>query len=351
MPASTFLSIPVRTSLALLLAAAAGAAHAEVVYHAREVIGPDGTFLFPTAMNNAGSVAGWTGDDAQTALHGSFTLKARGAYASFQPFGARSSEIYGINDLGDTVGYAMSAPRDMAYFKPAGKEPIALFAPDGKAMASYADVVNNSGVVAGMYITADDRRHAFAWKAGALTKLPSLGGRTTYVSAINASGEIAGGSKADTGNNHAVKWVNGVLIDLGGLGYTHNFGDHAYAINDAGWVAGYCSVANFQISGCIWHDGVIDELPPLVAGSWSEVRAINNSNVAVGRAGYPNSGGHAVIWTNGVISDLNKQVNLPASMTLEVAHAINNKGRILAYGFDTALLRQRHFVLSPITTP
>ena len=79
MPALT-LSIPVRTSLALLLSVA-GAAHAEVAYHAREVIGPDCTFVFPNAMNNAGSVAGRTCDPDQNILHDSFILKALSAYA------------------------------------------------------------------------------------------------------------------------------------------------------------------------------------------------------------------------------------------------------------------------------
>jgi len=350
MPAMTR-SITVRASLALLLAVA-GAAHAAAAYRAREVLGPAGAPpVWPYAMNNTGSVAGHADDPNNAPLRDSFILKARGAYTQFQPFGATYSVAYGINDLGDTVGYAMNSPQDMAFLKPAGKAAIALFPSDGPALGSYAWAVNASGVVAGSFVTADDRQHAFSWKAGVVTELPSLGGRFTYAGAINASGVIAGGSnRVRQAGTHAVKWVNGVPTDLGGLGYTDVAGDGAHAINDAGWVAGYCAVANFQTHGCVWHDGVIDELPPLVAGSWSDVYAINNSNVAVGRAGYPSSTGHAVIWTNGVISDLNKQVKLPTGVTLEMAQSINDKGQILAYGFDTVQRRVRHFVLIPVAT-
>ncbi len=346
MPAMTR-STPVRTCLALLLAVA-GAAHAAAVYRAREVLGPaGGPPVSPAAINNAGSIAGSTDDDSNNA--NSFILKAHGAYTWFRPLGATYSKTYGINDLGDAVGYAMNSPRDMAFLKPAGKPAIALFPSDGTATGSYAWGVNASGVVTGSFLTADGHQHAFSWKEGVVTELPSLGGKFTYAGAINASGVIAGGSRRIRyPSTHAVKWVNGVLIDLGGLGYTDLGGDGALAINDAGWVAGFCTVANLQVHGCVWHDGVIDELPPLVADSWSEVSAINNSNVAVGRAGHPSSTGHAVIWTSGVISDLNKLVKLPTGVTLEAAQSINDKGQILAYGFDTVQRRVRHFVLNPV---
>lgn len=343
-------SIAVRASLALLLAIA-GAAHAAAAYRAREVLGPVGSPpVWPYAMNNTGSVAGHTDDPNNAFLNDSFILNARRGYAQFQPFGAAYSRTYGINDLGDTVGYAMNSPGDMAFYKPAGKAAIALF-PADDTIGSYAWDVNTSGVVTGSFVTADYRQHAFRWEAGVLTELPALGGRFTYAAAINAAGVIAGGSnRVRKSGKHAVKWVNGVLIDLGGLGYTDAYGDGALAINDAGWVAGYCSVANFLTHGCVWHDGVIDELPPLVAGSWSEALDINNSNVAVGRAGYPSSTDRAVIWTNGVISDLNEQVKLPTGVTLGTAQSINDKGQILAYGFDTVQGRVRHFVLIPVAT-
>lgn len=343
----------VRASLALLLAAA-GAAQAEPAYRAHEVLAPEGgPPLRPYAINNTGSVAGNTEDPDNYLLKDSFTLRPRGPYVSFQPFGATYSQAYGINDLGDIVGYAMQPTNDMAYLKPAGQPAIALFPADGSVIGSYAWGVNASRQVVGNFVTADNHHHAFSWKDGVVTQLPSLGGKFDYAGAVNASGVIAGGSRrlSRRAHNHAVKWVNGALVDLGGLGYTDVGGDGTYAINDAGWVAGYCSVANFQIHGCLWHDGVIDDLPPLVAGSWGEVRAINNHKVAVGRAGDPNSLDHAVIWKNGVVSDLNQQVALPAGVVLEVAQSINDKGRILAQGYDRLQDRERHFVLVPVATP
>lgn len=353
MPALT-LSIPVRTSLALLLAVAAGAAHAEVVYRAREVLGPaEGSPVWAYALNNTGSVAGNTDDRAWGAPRDSFILKARGgsaSYTAFQPLGATYSETYGINDLGDTVGYAMTPSGDTAFLKPSGKEAIALFRDDDRVVGSYASAVNASRVVTGDVVMTNGHRHAFVWKAGVATRLPSLGGKVTFANAINASGVVAGASVRN-GRSHAIKWVRGVRIDLGGLGYTDQTGDWAAAINDAGWVAGFCAVANYESSGCVWHDGMIDELPPLVPGSSSQALDINNSNVVVGFASIPFSRGAAVIWTNGVITDLNTLVKLPAGLALDAAQSINDKGQILAYGVDPVQQRVRHFVLVPVTTP
>lgn len=202
----------------------------------------------------------------------------------------------------------------------------------------------------GDVVMTNGHRHAFVWKAGVATRLPSLGGKVTFANAINASGVVAGASVRN-GRSHAIKWVKGVRIDLGGLGYTDQTGDWAAAINDAGWVAGFCAVANYESSGCVWHDGVIDELPPLVPGSSSQALDINNSNVVVGFASIPFSLGAALIWKNGVISDLNTLVKLPAGFTLEAAQSINDKGQILAYGVDPVQQRVRHFVLVPLTTP
>lgn len=344
-------SIPVRAGLALLLAWSA-VAHAAPAYRAHEVLGPaDGPPVTPTAMNNKGRVAGYVNDPADWRLRKSFTLKASGAYKEFEAFDSDNTTTDGMNDLGDTVGYAMHSPGDMAFFKPAGQPAIALFPTDGE-VASYAWAVNASGMVVGNFVKADDRQYAFSWKDGVVTELPSLGGRRSYAGSVNASGVIAGGSlrKARWGeivHFHAVKWVDGVLIELPGLGYTDVTGDGAHAVNDAGWVAGYCAAANFQSHGCIWHDGVVDDLPPLVEGSWGLIRSINNSNVAVGRAGYPATTGHAVIWKNGVISDLNQQAQLPVGLSLETALTINDKGQILAYGYDSMEQRTRYFVLVP----
>jgi probable HAF family extracellular repeat protein len=203
--------------------------------------------------------------------------------------------------------------------------------------------------VVGTYYSPDYVAHAFAWSAGVLTKLPSLGGKRTVAVAVNDAGVIIGVSHLPrTQGGHAVKWVDGVLVDLGGLGYTNYYGDATYAINTAGWIAGSCATEGNNPRGCIWHDGVIDELSTL-DGPWSVAYGINDHNVVVGRSAYPNTAGHAVIWKKGVIADLNELVVLPDDVVLQQANAINAKGQILVYGYGGG--RERWFVLAPVGTP
>ena len=330
-------------ALALLLAASF-AAHAAPAYVAHEVLGPGGLKgLIPNALNDAGTVGGQTGGWKPS---DGFLLKAGGGYTTFEAFAPGFTTVWGLNAQGDAAGFSQTDLGDKAFLKPRGKAPIDLFERESGALGSYAYDVNANDVVVGTFYSPDYVAHAFSWTAGVLKKLPSLGGTRTVAVAVNDAGVIAGISHLPrTQGGHAVKWVDGVLVDLGGLGYTNFYGDETYDINTAGWIAGSCATAGNNPRGCIWHDGVIDELSTLEGGTWSVAYGINDHNVVVGRAAYPNTAGHAVIWKKGAIADLNELVALPDQVVLQQADAINAKGQILVYGFGVG--GERWFVLVP----
>ena len=333
-----------------LLLAAAFTAHAAPAYVAHEVLGPDGLQgLVPQAMNGAGTVCGQT---TMSSPAESFILKAGGGYTTYEAIGPDFSVAMALNDHGDTAGYGFTDHDSEAYVKPHGKDPIVLFKPGFGNTNSYAFGMNLGGTVVGRYDTPDNVTHAFSWTKGQVTTLPGLGGKWTWATAVNNAGVAVGITHLPrTQGSHAVKWENGVMTDLGGLGYTNYYGDVPYDINDAGTAVGYCSIVAATSIPCVWHDGQVDTLPTLVDGLWAIAYAINNHDTVVGRAAYYDGvqhAEHAVIWKKGAISDLNDLVALPPGFTLNWAIDINDKGQVLAYGYDGNLAR--YFVLAPVAT-
>jgi probable HAF family extracellular repeat protein len=300
----------------------------------------------PKALNDAGTISGQT---AAFEPADAFMLTAAGDYSQFDPFGHEFSVATSLNAQGDTVGYSFTSQLSKSWIKPHGKAAIELFE-DGHGMVdSYAVAVNSNDVVVGTFERGFGRSLPFSWSNGQVTTLPTLGDNEAWPVAINDAGVIAGMSYVGFARgSHVVKWVDGVISDLGGLGYTAKYGDKAYSINAAGWIAGYCSTALGVPVGCVWHDGAIDRLSTLNT-SWSIAFGINDNGIVVGASGVTVNSNHAAIWKNGVIADLNDLTELPEGVVLERANAINNKGEILVAGSHG--LMNLDFLLVPAGTP
>ena len=83
-----------------------------------------------------------------------------------------------------------------------------------------------------------------------------------------------------------------------------------------------------------WVNGVISDLGALDATSRSFARGVNELGQVVGLSDTATNpqynAGHAFLWENGVMIDLNKAVtNLPADVDLQSADAINDAGWIV----------------------
>jgi probable HAF family extracellular repeat protein len=121
-----------------------------------------------------------------------------------------------------------------------------------------------------------------------MTDLGTLGGNTeaTQAFAINNAGHIAGTSPPAGGFPHAVLWRDDEIVDLGTLGGTDSY---AYGINRFDQIV-----------------GTSDTLPPRFSLFF-----------------------HAFLWERDRLSDLNTRViNLPPDVTLQFANAINDRGQI-----------------------
>jgi probable HAF family extracellular repeat protein len=201
-------------------------------------------------------------------------------------------------------------------------QPVSLGANGGSVSNAYA--VNNSGTVVGFTdVPGQWKNHAFA--GGPRNDIGTLGGRGSAALGINDKGQVVGVSNiatdppapASTGSyltfepGHAFLYQNGKMQDLGTLpGFTNS---GANGINAKGEIVG--SVSN---------------------AGYSNIGEGGHAAIALG---------HAALFDNGTITDLNTQIDPLSGWLLQNAIAINDSGQILGVG---TIDGQKHdFLLTP----
>ena len=152
--------------------------------------------------------------------------------------------------------------------------------------------------------------HAFSWSAGTMTDLTPGTQNFSTATAINTVGDIVG-----TANGSGFLLHNGRITNLGGVGPT--------AINDLGDIAGSAQGHAFLLSG-----GKLTLLPdpPGVGAGGGGASGINNSDQIVGGSDDTSSNLHALMWSNGTVTDLGTLGGSQAD-----AYAINNLGQVTGW--------------------
>ena len=234
----------------------------------------------------------------------------------------------GINDSGDVVGHT---------HPPSPYEPPHLFVYRdgtmtdlGKALGgsvpSSGKEINNAGWIVGDRGGSPSR--GFLYRDGAFQDLGSLAGGAGETSAedINERGQVVGSSVTTKGYPlHAFAWENGKMRDLGVLG-PDTEATQARAINDVGVIVGRSQGPSLLMEPVRWDSDGIKALPTL--GDGGDAVDLNDRGDIVGYAATPESHylnqGHAVLWADSEIHDLNDLVtNLPDDVQLEAAQAIS----------------------------
>jgi len=202
------------------------------------------------------------------------------------PPAAFTGEASAINDAGVVAGWYQTADGWTAVIWATLNEPRNLGKLPGLVSALAKDI-NQAGTVVGFALSADlITSHAFVWTdATGIQPLADLGGGASLAQSINSSGTAVGWAADPFGVIHGVSWSpSGVLTDLNPVGAT----SMALDVNDAGDAVGWVFPPGSRGPHAhLWrHDGVQRDLGTL-GGVTSAAISLNNSLAIVGFADPP----------------------------------------------------------------
>jgi probable HAF family extracellular repeat protein len=186
------------------------------------------------------------------------------------------------------------------------------------------DALNNSTAMVGVY-TPDGGYHyqGFVYQAGVLKNIGTLGGSGSRAFAINDAGRIAGGAEIPGGATHAFLYRDGRMTDLGTLGGPNSA---AYGIDNRGRVVGQSLLSKDggATRAFLYSDGKMVSLGTL-GGELSIATDINDKGQIVGASTLDCAcGQHAFLIDHGVMRDLGT-LGGPTAM----AQMINEAGDVV----------------------
>lgn len=335
---------PPSVSLILAFMTALSSLSAQTSYEVDHLGAFGGTKSFPTDINDAGIVVGYT--EHVYALGSQFTswqwvdgtgfdIPSLGGINCFTYGTNNSQEICGLVDWGQepdgTWGSGLFPIESDLWLDTPTSQLAGIWGSFGRPSD-----MNDAGVIVGVANSADvsgmvHEIHGVIWDHGTVTELPTLGGDYSSASDINNLGQVAVSSKDASGVVRAAIWENGAYRQLPDLGY----GAGLRAINDHGEVVGWVVDANGHSHAAHWDRHGLHDLGTL-GGLESWANDINTDGIIVGQSGWlPGGGGgsHAFVVENGVMYDLN---SIPTGThnfaEISIARAVNAAGQIVGFG-------------------
>ena len=327
-----------------------------------------------TSINNAGQVAGSSDMPGDQTYHAFRTAPNSainpatddlgtlgGGYSNASSINSSGQVVGSANLPGDTVGHAFRTGANAA-INPATDDLGTL-----GGRYSSATGINDSGQVAGFsnYSPGIFHDHAFRTSPNAAINpatddLGTLGGTIIQAKGINGSGQVIGTSfLAGDQINHGFRTapntpINPLTDDLGTLidGGTSD----AFGLNNSGQVVGQ----SYNFEGSIRRafrtapdapiNPATDDLGQLT-GMGNGAVAINNAGDVVGIAdlsGTDFETARGVVYTGGVLYDLNRLLVPGSGWLVDSAFGINDVGQIAGSGVHSGQGRDRAVLLDPL---
>jgi len=351
---------------------------------------PGGTFSYASLITNNGLVAGHASPPAGT-WHAVLWHKRQMLDIGTPGLGGQNSEAFGVNKWGKATGEAETSTPD----------------PNGEDFCGFGAMgLPSSG----------NTCLPFLWQNGAMTPLPTLGGPNGSASTINNLGKAVGyaeNNKLDPactapqklqfkpvawdttngkvqelptypgdpegialGNNdkgqavgssgtcapfnpnsqvylllaHPLLWENdGTVTHLPTLGGTGSFaGNSACAVNNQGQAVGQSDLpGDTSAHAVLWQNGVLTDLGVFPGDSSSLALNINDRGEVVGVGISASFSLRAVVWENGVPLDLNALVPADSGLYLQLAEGINSVGEIVGFAVETSTGETHAFLATP----
>jgi probable HAF family extracellular repeat protein len=281
-----------------------------------------GSESFASAVNESGDVVGysWLPGD----LSGHWFLHSNGTMQDLSSFGASSSTGVINNTRQIAGGIFVNAVSVPAIVDRATDTPhlISPFGGNPSGFGGAALAMNSAGNAVGYLYIKGARRHAFLYRNGVMTDINPFGGYS-WAEGINDDGDIVGSaSEKYNGVAHAFVRSNGVTKKIGPdtESYARHINDHGQAVGEF-LTADHADFHPFVDSGGTFSD----------LGFPGGATSIDNYGQVVGWS--PHSpAGHAFLYSNGVMHDLNKLIPARSKCALLFPEPvdINDRGQISA---------------------
>lgn len=273
-------------------------------------------------INDAGYTVGYSIGGNQQVKWKSWDMDGKGSDVDVD--GQFDSHGYALNNRGDMVGWVEISEggptHPFVWTEESGLKDL-LDSSDPNDGGAFD--IDNGGTIVGWMVGRSVGWGTY-WDIGGMFDLGSLGGSRGQAHGINDLGQIVGWSETATGLEHAFIWTEaGGIVDL--LPSDPNDGG-AFDINRNGQIVGW-AVGRTVGWGTYWDAGYTD------LGADGSAYAINNAGEIAGYLLTDSNEQHAFLWTEcDGMTDLNASFPTAGSWTMAVGRDINLLGSIAGWG-------------------